>query len=70
MGGATDILGRAVVEFLTKDLKQSVVVENKPGAQGAIVVYRPQSPEAITKFIDDDRDRWTRIIRTQNISID
>ncbi len=35
-GGPTDILGRAVAEFLSRDLKQSVVVENKPGAQGAI----------------------------------
>lgn len=34
------------------------------------VVYRPQGPEAITKFIDDDRDRWERIIREQKISID
>ena len=31
-----DILGHAVAEFLSKDLKQSIVVENKPGAQGAI----------------------------------
>jgi tripartite-type tricarboxylate transporter receptor subunit TctC len=35
-GGPTDQLGRAVAEFLQKDLKQSVVVENKGGAQGSI----------------------------------
>lgn len=35
-GGPTDVLGRLVADFLTRDLKQTVVVENKPGAQGAI----------------------------------
>ena len=35
-GGPTDVLGRMVGEYLSRDLKQSVVVENKAGAQGAI----------------------------------
>ena len=35
-GGPTDVLGRMVAEYLGRDLKQSVVVENKGGAQGAI----------------------------------
>jgi tripartite-type tricarboxylate transporter receptor subunit TctC len=35
-GGPTDVLGRLVADFLGRDLKQSVFVENKPGAQGAI----------------------------------
>ncbi|MBR1125019.1 tripartite tricarboxylate transporter substrate binding protein [Bradyrhizobium lablabi] len=35
-GGPTDVLGRLVGEYLGRDLKQSVVVENKAGAQGAI----------------------------------
>jgi tripartite-type tricarboxylate transporter receptor subunit TctC len=33
-GGATDILGRLVAERLGADYKQSIVVENRPGASG------------------------------------
>ncbi|MEY9400701.1 tripartite-type tricarboxylate transporter receptor subunit TctC [Bradyrhizobium japonicum] len=33
-GGPTDLLGRAVAEYLTQELRQPVIVDNKPGAQG------------------------------------
>lgn len=33
-GGTTDVVGRALATSLTKQLKQSVIVENKPGAGG------------------------------------
>jgi tripartite-type tricarboxylate transporter receptor subunit TctC len=35
-GGPTDILARVIADFIGKDLKQATVIENKPGAQGAI----------------------------------
>ena len=35
-GGATDILGRSVADFLGKEFKQPVVVENKPGANTSL----------------------------------
>ena len=35
-GGPTDVQARLIAEYLTRDLKQSVFVENKAGAQGAI----------------------------------
>ncbi len=35
-GGPTDIFGRLLAEYLGRDLKQSVFVENKGGAQGTI----------------------------------
>lgn len=35
-GGITDVVGRLIAQRLGEELKQSVVVENKPGAGGAI----------------------------------
>jgi tripartite-type tricarboxylate transporter receptor subunit TctC len=35
-GGPTDVQGRLIAEYLGRDLKQTVFVENKAGAQGAI----------------------------------
>jgi len=35
-GGPTDIFGRLLAEYLARELKQAVFVENKGGAQGAI----------------------------------
>lgn len=52
-GGPTDIMGRQVADFLSKDLKQPVIVENKPGAQGAIgasAVAR-SAPDGYTLFM-------------------
>lgn len=35
-GGPTDLLGRATATFLEKDLGQTIVVENRPGASGSL----------------------------------
>ena len=53
-GGPTDVLGRLVADFLGRDLKQTVIVENKPGAQGAIgaeAVARAE-PDGYTLFVE------------------
>jgi tripartite-type tricarboxylate transporter receptor subunit TctC len=51
-GGPTDVLGRMIGDYLGRDLKQTVVVENKAGAQGAIgaeAVARSE-PDGYTLF--------------------
>ena len=35
-GGPTDIMGRVVADFMSRDLKQTVIVDNRPGANGSI----------------------------------
>jgi tripartite-type tricarboxylate transporter receptor subunit TctC len=35
-GGATDQLARAIVPYLSEGLKKTIIIENKPGASGAI----------------------------------
>src|SRR5690606_20148851 len=37
-GATTDLMGRALADSLARQLKQSVVVENKPGAAGSMGV--------------------------------
>ena len=52
-GGPTDVLGRLLGEYLGRDLKQVVVIENKAGAQGAIgaeAVAR-SAPDGYTLFV-------------------
>ncbi len=52
-GGPTDLFGRLVGDFLSKDLKQPVIIENKAGAQGAIgaeAVARSE-PDGYTLFV-------------------
>ncbi|MGM4988570.1 Bug family tripartite tricarboxylate transporter substrate binding protein [Tardiphaga sp. 841_E9_N1_2] len=52
-GGPTDVLARLVADYLGRDLKQATIVENKPGAQGAIaaeMVTRAE-PDGYTLFV-------------------
>ena len=46
-GGATDIIARIVAQHLTTELRQSFIVENKPGANGNLAL------EAVAKAAPD-----------------
>ncbi|MET0968444.1 MAG: tripartite tricarboxylate transporter substrate binding protein [Tardiphaga sp.] len=52
-GGPTDVLARLIGNYLGSDLKQTVVVENKPGAQGAIAAdaVARSDPDGYTLFV-------------------
>jgi tripartite-type tricarboxylate transporter receptor subunit TctC len=52
-GGPTDVLGRVVADFVGRDLRQAIVVENKPGAQGAIAaeMVAHADPDGYTLFV-------------------
>jgi tripartite-type tricarboxylate transporter receptor subunit TctC len=52
-GGPTDVLGRLVADYLGRDLKQTAIVENKPGAQGAIAaeMVARSDPDGYTLFV-------------------
>jgi tripartite-type tricarboxylate transporter receptor subunit TctC len=51
-GGPTDIFGRVLADYMGRDLKQSVIVENKGGAQGAIAaeMIARSEPDGYTLF--------------------
>lgn len=52
-GGPTDVLGRLIADYLARDLKQAVFVENKAGAQGAIAaeMVSRSEPDGYTLFV-------------------
>ncbi|GGH62657.1 tripartite tricarboxylate transporter substrate binding protein [Frigidibacter albus] len=45
-GGTTDVFGRAVAEVLSRELGQAVIVENRPGAGGALGAEQLAAAEA------------------------
>ena len=54
-GGSTDILGRLLAQKLSENMHTSVVVENKPGANGTIGVDRvaKSAPDGYTVVLAD-----------------
>jgi len=52
-GGATDILGRSVADFLGKEFKQPFIVENKPGANTTVAaeLVANATPDGYTLLI-------------------
>jgi tripartite-type tricarboxylate transporter receptor subunit TctC len=59
-GGPTDVLGRVVADYLGRDLKQTIIIENKPGAQGAI------GAEAVARA---DPDGYTLLVAAGSIIV-
>ncbi len=59
-GGPTDVLGRMGADFLRRDVGQTVIVENKAGAQGAI------GAEAVAR---SEPDGYTLLVTTASVIV-
>ena len=58
-GRPVDFVARVVAEQLGEELKQSVIVENKPGGNGAI--YNFKAPD---KFVSKPAGEWNTVEAT------
>jgi tripartite-type tricarboxylate transporter receptor subunit TctC len=52
-GSGADVVGRMLADFMSRDLKQSVVVDNKPGANGIIAsqLVQREAPDGYTVLL-------------------
>jgi tripartite-type tricarboxylate transporter receptor subunit TctC len=52
-GSGADVVGRMMADFMARDLKQSVVVDNKPGANGIIAsqMVQHEAPDGYTVLL-------------------
>jgi tripartite-type tricarboxylate transporter receptor subunit TctC len=71
-GSATDTVTRVVAQHLSTVLKQNVVVENKPGANGAIAAafVARSAPDGYTLFMSTNSPHSAAPYLTKNISYD
>lgn len=70
-GGSSDVVGRTIGEWMAKDLLQTVLIENKAGAAGAIgsdYVARSE-PDGYTLLLVD-ANHTTNPVFTRNIPFD
>ena len=61
-----------VAQILTDGLDRAM---NDPAFRASLekagyTALRPRSPAAIAEFIDAERNRWSAVIKAQNISLD
>lgn len=71
-GGGTDVFGRILAQALTEQLKQSFVVENKPGASGAIgaTLVAKAEPDGHTILVASNSSLGINPVLMKNLSYD
>ncbi|MBE0530983.1 MAG: tripartite tricarboxylate transporter substrate binding protein [Rhodospirillales bacterium] len=71
-GGGTDTLARAIVNLAEKELGQAVIVQNKPGATGAVATefVRQQPADGYTILIAAENQNLYRTTGLSKLSFD
>jgi tripartite-type tricarboxylate transporter receptor subunit TctC len=71
-GGGTDTYGRLLAQALTEQLKQTFVVENKPGASGAIgaTAVAKAEPDGYTLLVASNSSLGINPVLSKNVPYD
>jgi len=71
-GGAVDLLVRAVGEEFSKNLKQQLVIENRPGAAGTLAAATVQraDPDGYTLVLGSPQTHYIAPLLTKSVSYD
>jgi tripartite-type tricarboxylate transporter receptor subunit TctC len=71
-GGGTDTYGRLLAQALTEQLKQSFVVENKPGASGSIgaAAVAKAEPDGYTLLVASNSSLGINPVLSKNVPYD
>ncbi|MFZ1301884.1 MAG: tripartite tricarboxylate transporter substrate binding protein [Candidatus Microsaccharimonas sp.] len=71
-GGGTDTYGRLLAQALTEQLKQSFVVENKPGASGSIgaTAVAKAEPDGYTLLVASNSSLGINPVLSKNVPYD
>jgi tripartite-type tricarboxylate transporter receptor subunit TctC len=78
-GGGTDLYARLIGQVLWERLGQQFIIENRTGANGnigtAAVVRAPPDGytllmATVTDAVNDETEKWAKVVRTANIKVD
>ena len=76
-GGAADFVARALSDPLSRELGQSIVIDNRPGAGSSIAAEHvgtetsgSRSPEEFAAFLEENGKLWQRMVRDSGAKLD
>jgi tripartite-type tricarboxylate transporter receptor subunit TctC len=71
-GGAADVLVRAIGEELTRNLKQPIVIENRPGGGGSLAAIAVQraAPDGYTLLLGSPQTNFIAPLLNKNVTYD
>ena len=70
-GGSIDLTARVIAKNLQDNIGQSVIVENKPGANAAIGIDPLGStPDEFATFLRKEIPRWKQIVQDAGVKLE